>query len=77
MTNELFLLNRLDEDIKWFKANQERLEEEYSDEFIAVKGKKVVANNKELDSLLNTLRELGLDPSDAFIRFVSITTVIL
>ena len=32
MTNEMLLLNKLDEDINWFKEHQTELEEEYDNQ---------------------------------------------
>ncbi len=75
--NEMLLLNKLDQDIEWFKENQTKLEKEYDNNFIAVSERKVMAFDRDLDSLLNKLKELKLDPSNMFIRFVSTTTIIL
>jgi len=75
--NEMLLLNKLDEDINWFKENQKRLEKEYDNNFIAISEEKVVVFDKNLDGLINKLKELKLDPSNMFIRFVSTTIIIL
>ena len=75
--NEMFLLNKFDQDIEWFKENQKKLEKEYDNNFIAVSERKIVAFDKDLDSLLNKLKGLKLDPSNMFIRFVSTTLIIL
>ena len=77
MTNEMLLLNKLDEDINWFKEHQTELEEEYDNNFIAVSERRVVAFDADFDNLLNKLKKLKLDPSNMFIRFVSMTTIIL
>ena len=75
--NEMFLLNKFDQDIEWFKENQKKLEKEYDNNFIAVSERKVMAFDSDLDILLNKLRGLKLDPSNMFIRFVSTTIIIL
>jgi len=75
--NEMLLLNKFDEDIDWFKENQKRLEKEYDNNFIALSEEKVVVFDKDLDSLINKLKELKLEPSNMFIRFVSTTLIIL
>ena len=75
--NEMFLLNKFDQDIEWFKENQKKLEKEYDNNFIAVSERKIVAFDKDLDSLIKKIKELKLDPSNMFIRFVSTTIIIL
>ena len=75
--NEMFLLNKFDQDIEWFKENQKKLEKEYDNNFIAISERKVMAFDSDLDILLNKLRGLKLDPSNMFIRFVSTTIIIL
>mgnify|MGYP001620094406 CR=1 FL=1 len=77
MTNEMLLLNKLDKDIEWFKENQTELEERYNNNFIAIENEKVINNDKNLDHLLTKLKEIGKDPAEVLIKFVSATVVIL
>ena len=75
--NEMLLLDKFENNIKWFKENQGRLEKEYDNNFIAVNEEKVVTYDKDLDKLLNKIEKLNLDASEMFIRFVSTTVIIL
>ncbi len=77
MTNEMLLLNKLDEDINWFKEHQTELEEEYDNQFIAIENEKVIESDVNLDKLLVKLKEKGKDPANTLIKFVSTTIIIL
>jgi len=77
MGNEVLLLNKLDNDLEWFKKNQTDLENKYNDQFIAIENGNVIENDKSLDHLLSKLEKIGKDSAEVLIKFVSTTVIIL
>ena len=77
MDTEMILLDKLDNDLEWFKKNQTDLENRYNDRFIAIENGKVIENDKSLDHLLSKLEKIGKDLTGVLIKFVSTTVIIL
>lgn len=65
------LLKNFEDSSKWFHQNLNLLREKgFSGKFVAIKGKKVIASGKKLDSLINKLEKNGETPTHLFIEFV-------
>lgn len=60
-------LKSFEDDHIWVQQNWERLLKEFSDQWIAVEGGRVIAGDPELDGLLAKLS----DPSHTCIEYVS------
>lgn len=73
----MLLLNKLDENINWFKEHQTELEEEYDNQFIAIENEEIISADKNLDILITKLKKMGKDPANTLIKFVSTTIIIL
>ena len=71
MGNEVLLLNKLDNDLEWFKKNQTDLENKYNDQFIAIENGNVIENDKSLDHLLSKLEKIGKSKYEAYTRYKS------
>jgi len=72
MTNqELVLLKNFEEDSLWFNRNIEEIRKEgFTKKFVAVKGKKILEGNENIDFLIQQLEKKGENPSFIFIGFV-------
>jgi hypothetical protein len=67
---EIQLLKTAEEDKDWVNKNYERLREKFEKQFIAVKNKEVIANDKDLEKLLEKIRSTGNDPAFVQIEFI-------
>lgn len=72
MTNqELILLKNFEEDSKWFHNNTEELiKQGFVNKFIAVKNKKIISAEENINELMTALEEKKENPSYLFIEFV-------
>jgi len=61
-------LKEAEEDRKWFIENKRRLREKYSNLFIAIANKQVIATSKNVEELIKKLRENNQE--DALIEFI-------
>lgn len=65
------LLDKTDADLEWFSKNLHWLKEKYNDELIAFEEGKVIAHDKDMETLLNKVMAQGKRPNDIMIQFVS------
>lgn len=71
MEQELRLLKRFEEDSEWFHRNVDKLRKEnFTGKFVAIKDKKPIASDKNLDIMIQSVEKKGEDPSYLFIEFV-------
>lgn len=70
MMKEMQLLKSFDDDTAWIEQNMEKLREKHLNEFIAVKGKKIVAFDKDFEVVLKKLKKHGIPSPNTIIRFV-------
>jgi ATP-dependent RNA circularization protein (DNA/RNA ligase family) len=61
-------LKETEEDRKWFIENKRKLREKYSNLFIAIANKQVIATSKNVEELVKKLRENNQE--DALIEFI-------
>jgi|YelNatPaOPRAMG01_1025707.scaffolds.fasta_scaffold222292_1 ATP-dependent RNA circularization protein (DNA/RNA ligase family) len=61
-------LKEAEEDRKWFIENKRKLREKYSNLFIAIANKQVIATSKNVEELVKKLRENNQE--DALIEFI-------
>jgi ATP-dependent RNA circularization protein (DNA/RNA ligase family) len=61
-------LKKAEEDRKWFIENKRKLREKYSNLFIAIANKQVIATSKNVEELVKKLRENNQE--DALIEFI-------
>ena len=59
--NNVDLLQRLQDNFKWFYSNYEHLKKDYKHQYVAVKDKKQIDNDTDLDTLV---KRLGLKNYD-------------
>ena len=74
---DLELLNESDTSLEYYSKNMERIREDFNNQFIAIKGKKVIDHGKTMDELIKNLSTKGEDSSNLFIVFVSKNIIIL
>lgn len=65
------LIEKFDRDSTWLAKNLEELREEYAGKYVAVKDKKVVDSDSEMETLLKRLKDEGINPSNIPINYVS------
>lgn len=81
MTQQVFQpprgLDEFEEDARWFYENLEKLKK-FSGKFVAIKSKKVIASDKNVNDVIKEVEEQGENPSYLLIEFVySEGTVVL
>ena len=64
-------------DILWFESNLKGLKDKYNNKFIAIYDNKVIESDYNLDNLLKKLKNLSIDLSVVFIKFISQVKTIL
>jgi hypothetical protein len=70
-SQDLQLLKNFEEDSEWFHKNIERLRQyDLTERFVAIKNKKPIASDKNVDVLIDSLEKKGENPSMLFIEFV-------
>jgi hypothetical protein len=62
-------LSALQHDHLYMQQNYEKLRKKYIDEFVAIRNKKIIASNKDLESLLRFLRSKKINPACTLIEF--------
>jgi len=68
---QLELLNSFEEDNKWFYEHINFLRERgFTGKYVAVKNKKEIAVDKDINKVIKLVRDSGEDPSFIFIEFV-------
>jgi hypothetical protein len=70
------MLDQYDANFKWFFKNLNALRKEYKDTYVAVSGRRVVGEGKDIDKLYQKLEASGIPLETAFIRFVSAENVL-
>ncbi|HLD15759.1 MAG TPA: DUF5678 domain-containing protein [Candidatus Nanoarchaeia archaeon] len=73
----LQLLNESESALDWFAENIQELKKNFDGEFVAFNKGKVMAHNKDMGKLLDTLKKENVDPSKVVIQFVSKIKMIL
>ena len=63
--SDLEKLERLADNFKWFYSHKDSLRREYRNEYVAVKGKKVLDNDARLERLVKRLNLRNYDESIA------------
>ena len=71
MNAELELLNKTEEDLKWFSRNYNNLVSKFDQQFVAIAEGKVIEADKDLQVVIEKLKTHNLNPSETLIRFVS------
>jgi len=69
-TAEVQILKAMENDTEWINAHQEELTKKYSEKFIAVKNSRVMAADRDFESVLKELEKKGVSPAEAVIRFI-------
>ncbi|MDE1874099.1 MAG: hypothetical protein KGI04_03195 [Candidatus Micrarchaeota archaeon] len=61
------LIDAFAKDVRWLEAHRKELKKKYDDDFIAIKGEKVIAHNFRLSKLVEKLRAIGEAPENLLI----------
>mgnify|MGYP001614614084 CR=1 FL=1 len=71
MEQELQILKDFERSSQWFYEHIVRIRKQgFTGKFVAVKEGKVISSNKDINSLIKSLEEMGENPSYVFIEFV-------
>ena len=72
MTNDIVtMLKSGQDDLRWFDSNLDNLMKDFNNRFIAFRNKEVIEASEDLDRLISSLKEKGIDIPNVFIKFVS------
>lgn len=74
---ELLLLKSTKQDLVWFNNNYSKLERNYKNQFIAIKDSQTIAASSNFDSLIDELKNKGIDPVRTLIKYVTDAYTIL
>ena len=58
------------EDLKWLSENFEKIRKEYPGKFVAIKDRRVVLSNTDLNALIDELEKRRQDPGQFIIDFI-------
>jgi len=67
---ELELLTRFKKDSEWLFSKLEEFREKFKNEFVAVENQEVIEHDKNLEKVMESLRNKGKNPSLILIRFI-------
>jgi Family of unknown function (DUF5678) len=70
MSNVLDELEQLNNDVEWLHTNYRDLINQYNEEFVTIKNRKVIEHNKDLQLLKEKLKEKGIEASAILIEFI-------
>ncbi|MDO8509500.1 MAG: DUF5678 domain-containing protein [Nanoarchaeota archaeon] len=68
MNEDLILLDESMQDLEWFQKNSNELAVEYEGQIVAIKNKRIMANAKNSQMLLEILERNNVDPSTVIIE---------
>jgi len=68
--NELQLLKRSSEDLKWFISNIDSIKEDYENQIVAINNKKIVSDAKNIPELFSKLKKLKAKKEEILIKQV-------
>ena len=60
-----------DEEESFWQGHYQEFLEQYPEQLVAVHDGKVVAAGLDLQEILSTIRDMGLDPTDVWVRFIT------
>jgi hypothetical protein len=61
---------RMIENTVWYQENKKTLREKYSDKYVAIFNKDVIASDEDIDNLRAGLKEKGIDLDLVLIEFI-------
>jgi 2-polyprenyl-3-methyl-5-hydroxy-6-metoxy-1,4-benzoquinol methylase len=67
---ELELLTRFKKDSEWLFSKLEEFREKFKNEFVVVENQEVIEHDKNLEKVMESLRNKGKNPSLILIRFI-------
>lgn len=70
MNQELETIKRIEEDNKWLQSNYEKIQEEFENEYVAIKDKNIVDRDKNFNALLRKLKKKDIDPAFILVEFI-------
>ena len=71
MNSDWELINSLEENLKWFQNNFNKIRESYEKKIVAIKNKKIIASADNSKQLLDLLEEKGIDNSEVLIEAIT------
>ena len=70
MSREIELINALEKSGKWVGTHYEKLRKAYPNQFIAVKGSKVIVHDRDPSNVLKKLEKMKEDVTTVLIQFI-------
>lgn len=70
MNQELELITRAQEDNEWLNSHFDEIQQKYEKKFIAIKDKRIIAEDSNFFKVLETLKNKKEDPALVLIEFI-------
>ena len=70
MLSDLALLNKAEDNLKWFIANSSKIREDFEGKVIAIGENKIIASAENTKKLLEILEQKGIDDSEVLLEKV-------
>ncbi|MCX6742560.1 MAG: DUF5678 domain-containing protein [Candidatus Pacearchaeota archaeon] len=68
---ELQILKGFERDSRWFHENIDKLrEQDFTDKFVAISNEKLIASDRNIDTVIKAVEKQGENPAYLFIEFV-------
>jgi hypothetical protein len=71
MLSDLELLNISEGNLRWFQERSGQIREEFDNQIVAIKDKRIVANARTYKELLALLKQKGVNDSEVLIEVIS------
>jgi hypothetical protein len=65
------LLSRQDDDFEWILTNLTSLKEKFANEYVAVRGGKVIVSDKDFSDLVEKLKEENIEINDVTVEYIT------
>lgn len=65
------MLSRQDDDFEWILTNLTNLKEKFPDQYVAVRGGKVIVSGKEFSDLVEKLKKENVAISDVTVEYIT------
>ncbi|MFH1420752.1 MAG: DUF5678 domain-containing protein [Candidatus Aenigmatarchaeota archaeon] len=70
MDNEILLIGKMEMDNQWVDKHISELQEKHTNEYIAVQEQKLIASGRNLQELIQILKNKGIDTTSVLVQFI-------
>ena len=70
MNQELQMITKMETNVKWFNLHYTEIRERYENKFIAIKDDHIIAEDDNVENLIENIEKQGEDPGLTLIEFI-------